>query len=257
MENQEVIRSRSNALLKRAGAAVSGKTPGVMVLEGDRLVDDAVAAGYGLEVVLVSAQREDRARELEAADLEVRRVEHELLARISSLETSPGVMALAVCPDGSELSALGPAEHPRTLVVAGLQDPGNLGALARTAEAAGFTALVTVRGGARCFGPKALRGSMGSLLRLAIWEVDSAEEIAGHLESHGVRQVCAVTRGGTDWRAFSWSPPLAIWVTGETGTSPAIMTDFEGVSIPMAGAVESLNVTVATSLLLFAAGGGA
>lgn len=255
MENDDVIRSRTNSLLKRVGSVVVGKTSDWIVLEGDRLVDDAVAANFDLEVVLVAEDREDRAGELAAAGQSVRRIERELLQRVSALETSPGILALAPRPSTPPLSSFSAKTTPRLLVVAGLQDPGNLGALARSAEAADFCALIVVQGSARPFGPKAIRGSMGSLLRMHVGEFASADEVANHLRESGVRQICAATRGGTNWREFDWSGPLAIWVNGEKGERLESMNSFESVSIPMAGAVESLNVTVATSLLLFAAGG--
>jgi 23S rRNA (guanosine2251-2'-O)-methyltransferase len=83
---------------------------------------------------------------------------------------------------------------------------------------------------------------------------DSAEEVADACEALGIRQITAATRGGRDLRRLDWSGPLALWIGSETGRLPAVCERFEGVSIPMAGSVESLNVTVAASLLLFAAG---
>jgi TrmH family RNA methyltransferase len=250
-----VIRSRSNSLLKRVGAVVSGKERGLCLLEGDRLVDDAIEAGWELDVVLVSEDREERARALEALGCEVRRVEYEHLARVSELGTSPGILSLARAPAVRGLEGLDPATAQRVLVVAGIADPGNLGALARSAEAAGFLALVVVAGGARPFGPKALRGSMGSLLRLRVHEADDFSSLGEHLGCAGYRQIAATTRGGSDWRAFDWAGPLALWVSGETGDTLDEIRGLERVSIPMAGGIDSLNVTVAASLLLFAAGG--
>ena len=254
MDKPPVIRSKSNALLKRAGAVIAGKDTQTLVLEGDRLIDDAIAAGLAIEVILIAESREGRAVELEVAGQSVRRVEDEHLRRVSSLESSPGSLALASRPVPATV-ALDARTTPRVLVVTGLQDPGHLGALARSAEAAGFSAFITTRGGARPFGPKALRGSMGSLLRLKVYEFEDPSAVAQHLASEGFRQVRAVTRGGASWRSFDWSVPIALWVSGETGEGVMQMAEFEGVSIPMAGEVESLNVTVATSLLLFAAGG--
>lgn len=255
MELEPVIRSRTNALLRRVGALAAGKARDAVLLEGDRLVDDALRAGWCPEVVLVTESRGERAEELARSGVPVRLVEDGLLDRVSALETSPGILALVARPEVAGVDALSPASAPRVLVVAGLADPGNLGALARSAEAAGFAALVVARGGARPFGAKALRGSMGSLLRLPVHEGGEAGEIAAALAGAGYRQVAAATRGGEDWRSFDWSRPLALWVGGETGLDPEVMTGFEGVTIPMRGEVESLNVTVATSLLLFAAGG--
>lgn len=254
MEDLSVIRSRTNSLLKRAGSALAGKERGLVVLEGWRLIEDALAAGWTMEVLLFEEEQAERAAELGIAGHAVRLVQADLLSKVSGLRSSPGCLALAQEPVQGGLAALEPESSPRLLVIAGLQDPGNLGALARSAEAAGFSGMVVVAGGAKPFGSKALRGSMGSLLRLPVSCAETPEEVAEHLRAAGYRQVCAATRGGTHWREFDWTAPLAIWVGGEAGAEPQVMGEFEGVSIPMAGQVESLNITVATSLLLFSAG---
>ncbi|MFT7484209.1 MAG: TrmH family RNA methyltransferase [Candidatus Paceibacteria bacterium] len=254
MDENSTIRSRNNALLKRVGGVVSGKDREALVLEGDRLIDDAMSAGWQLEVILVEEEREQRAREWGEQGQSVRLVEKELLRRASGLDSSPGSLALAPIPSAKSMAELDTQQAPRVLVIAGLQNPGNLGALARSAEAAGFGSIVVVAGGARPFGAKALRGSMGSLLRVDVFPAESAHETSEQLRALGYRQVCAATREGKHWQEFDWSTPIAIWVGGEAGLDPEAMSAFEGVSIPMAGQVESLNITVAASLLLFSAG---
>ena len=249
----EVIRSRANPLLKQVGAALAGRAPEWVVLEGDRLIEDALRAGWVLDTVLVAENRPDRAAALGALT-DVRLVEPDALSRVSALKTSPGILALATTPEGWPVDALDLGERALVLVVAGVSDPGNLGALTRAAEAAGAGALVVVAGGASPWHPRALRGSMGSLLRLPVVLVGEADEAASGLAGLGIRNVVAATRGGVPLSSFDWSGPVALWVGGETGRAPEVCSTFEGVTIPMAGSVESLNVTVAASLLLFAAG---
>ena len=101
---------------------------------------------------------------------------------------------------------------------------------------------------------RALRGSMGSLLRLPVISGADAATVRRELDGLGFRHVCASTRGGQTPDQVDWSGPMALWVSGETGDTPAAMRDLPGITIPLAGEVESLNVTVASSLLLFAAG---
>lgn len=249
-----VIRSRSNALIKRIRGVRAGKESERVVLEGERLVRDAVAAGWKLEVALVAESRAALADELAAEGVPVRLVEADVLGTASALESSPGILALAPLPAAQRLEDLSLDAHSLLLAVAGVADPGNLGALARSAEAAGAQAICVVAGGARPFGDKAMRGSMGSLLRLPVVLADTAAELSRRLAEAGVRQVVAATRGGRPWRSFDWSGPLALWVGGETGASLALPVEPESVTVPMAGGAESLNVTVAASLLLFAAG---
>ncbi|MCA8981803.1 MAG: RNA methyltransferase [Planctomycetes bacterium] len=254
MSAKPVIESRTNPLLKRVGAVAAGQDRERILLEGERLVGDALAAGWKLELLLVDAARESDLERF-VGDVDERRlVASGLLDRVSALKTAPGVLALAPAPPSRRLADLEFAADALLLVVAGVADPGNFGALARSAEAAGASALCVLPGGVSPWNPKALRGSMGSLLRVPVCVFDSPRELADELDALGARSVRAETRGGTPWRAFDWSGRIALWVGAETGSTPDLARGFEGVSIPMAGAAESLNVTVATSLLLFAAG---
>ncbi len=254
MTRREVLRSTSNPAVALVRSALAGREKGLVVLEGDRLIDDALRAGCEFELALVAEGRIERADELERRGVDVRLAADSLIERLSALASTQGAIALARAPRSASLSAphLGP--EALVLVVAGVSDPGNLGALARSAEAAGAEALCIVQGGASPWNSKALRGSMGSLLRLAVVPFASAEVAAQQLGEHGFRQVRAATRGGRTPSEFDWTGRVALWVGSETGELPEVGTHFEGVTIPMRGAVESLNVTVAASLLLFAAG---
>ena|SRR5688572_6013589 len=254
MQQATVIRSRDNPTLKRAGAVQAGKAGDAILLEGERLVAEARAAGLAFEAVLISEERELLARELEAAGLPVRRAEAHLLARVSDLVTSPGVLALCATPPERTLETLALPGDALGLAVAGLNEPGNLGALARSAEAAGASFLTLVAGTVSPWNPKALRGSMGSLLRLPIVHFPNARAAREALERHGFRQVTAATRGGERPSRFDWSGRVALWIGAESGALPEEASSLERLTIPMAGRVESLNVAVAASLLLFAAG---
>jgi TrmH family RNA methyltransferase len=258
----EPITSASNSNVKRVRRVAAGKEPDVLLLEGERLVRDALGAALGFELLLVADDRIELAREFEAAGEFPLVVEASLLDRIGKLKSAGGVLALAPAPrqrvlDGEDglASLLAKDANALVLVAAGVSDPVNLGALARSAEAAGVAALVHVQGGGVSpWNPRALRGSMGSLLRLPIFVASSAEEAVQSLQGASIRIVRGATRGGANFSTFDWSGPIALWVGGEVGAVDAAVAAFETVSIPMAGAAESLNVTVASSLLLFAAG---
>ena len=244
------IRSAANPALKRVRAALAGREPGLAVLEGDRLIADARAAGLAFELLLLADDRDPA----ELAPLEARPVERGLLQGVSRLRTSPGSLALVRAPRPRPLSDLELGGEPLLAVAAGIADPGNLGALARTAEAAGSGALVVVGGGCSPWNEKALRGSMGSLLRLPVCLAPAAAPAAAELARRGFRQVRAATRGGVPLERFDWSGSVALWLASETGALPPEAAGLEGVSIPMAGAAESLNVGAAAAVLLFAAG---
>jgi len=255
--DSETIRSPSHPLLKRVRAAAAGRAQGEILLEGDRLVDEARLAGLRLDVCLVDELRGDRLAELRRLGVEVRAVRAGLLEGVGQLRSSPGCLALAAEPRAGGLEVLPTDPGALVVVAAGVQDPGNLGALARTAEAAGAAALCVLEGGCSPWNPKVLRGSMGSVLRLPTLRL-GAEAALGELEQRGFRQVRALTRGGEAHDAFDWSGRVALWLAAETGELPpeldSAMRRFSGVSISMAGQAESLNVTAAAAVLLFAAG---
>jgi len=252
-EGHEVIRSRANPSLKRVDRVARGKEPDAMLLEGERLVLDALGAGHLAELLLV---REDHVALLERLEgPRTRAVAPSLFERLGTLSTPPGVLGIFPRPARRDEEAL-EAEldrHELVLGVAGVADPGNLGALARCAEAAGATALVLAPGGARPFTPKALRGSMGSLLRLAVYEVADLGRAVGSLAAAGFGQRVAATRGGAPLDDAVFPRRVAVWMSGETGEAPPELSVCEPVTIPMGGEVESLNVTVAGALMLFAA----
>lgn len=244
-------------MLKRARSVGKGREAGLVLVEGERLLADALRAGLAPETVLVE---ESSARAMEGLleGIDVRVCADGLLDGVGSVKTNPGVAAIFPEPRaaGWESLVTSPEGGAQLLVcVAGVADPGNLGALARVAEAAGAAALVVAPGGARPFGPKALRGSMGSLFRLPVVMPESIAAALERLSDVGYEHFLAATRGGDSMHDCSFAPFTALWVTSETGETPDELRAARPVTIPMFGEVESLNVTVAGALLAFAASG--
>ncbi|MDE0903417.1 MAG: RNA methyltransferase [Planctomycetota bacterium] len=251
----DLIESRQNPALKRVRGIAAGKEKGTLLLEGSRLVTDAIGAKATLEIILLDERTDPHALLEAGANPEIMRwVKAGLLDGTGGVLSTPGVIALGAPPPEIELSSLQPGPQDLLLVACGISDPGNLGALARAAEAAGARALVQVAGGVSPWNVRALRGSMGSLLRLPVVCGAEAGEVAQALTAQGWKSVAAATREGQPLGEFDWSGPRALWVSGETSGDPECFAEFDQVTIPMAGQVESLNVTVAGALLLFAAG---
>jgi len=209
----------------------------------------ALESGAAVERALVAKGRApEEVRALEASGIEVVETTEKVFSSLSTLESPEGILAVARRPKRPAENL--PAEGI-VLVSAGIQDPGNVGALARVAEAAGARALVLSKGSADPFSPKALRGSMGSLLRIPVFEIDDLSI----LRTRGFRLAALVPRGGVDFREADWTPPVAILLGREgSGLGDAALAgaDFR-VTIPMRGAVESLNVATAAALVLYEA----
>jgi TrmH family RNA methyltransferase len=173
---------------------------------------------------------------------------------MSPVRQPSGTIAIARHGPASLADVL--ARRPQlVLVVSDVQDPGNLGAIIRAAEACGGSGVVSAPGSADPFGWKALRGSMGSALRLPIAvRVPLAETLAAARAS-GLRILAAVARGGTALPSSDLRPPSVILLGGEGQGLPAAIVDAadDRITIPMRPPVESMNVATAAAIVLYEA----
>lgn len=245
---------------------------GLMIVEGVRLAEEALSEGVRIAAA-VSGPRlgnDPRGRELVAglrrAGVVIRQADEALLRSLHDTESHQGILLLVPRPsfDLDEFTAT--SERASLLLVAcGVQDPGNMGALIRLADAADADGLLAM-GGADPFGPKAVRASAGSVFRLAVARRPEADRSALRaLKAAGIRVVGSVVTGGRDYRLSDWAPPVAVLVGGEgAGLTEEILAEIDlPVTIPINPRVESINVAAAAALLLFEAtrnlspGGGA
>jgi RNA methyltransferase, TrmH family len=231
-----------------------------MLLDGAHLVSEALAAGIRLRDVAFTA----RARASEegarlAADLEQRGVAvvdvtDSVMEVMSPVSSPSGVIAIAERPASSLDRVL--EDAPQLLVaVVDVQEPGNVGAIVRAAEACWATGVVCCGASADAFGPKALRGSMGSALRLPVASGVPAADAFAAIRARRIRLVAAVPSGGARPHALDLRLPTALLFGGEGPglTADALDAADETVSIPMRAPVESLNVAVAVALLTWEA----
>jgi RNA methyltransferase, TrmH family len=252
------ITSRQHPLVARFRDAARGDADGIMLLDGAHLVGDAVDAGVALLVAAVtpSAFEDDDLQALVSAlgaqGVEVTLVSAPVMDAISPVRSSSAIVALAAHPPAPG-EAFYRSAAPLIVVAVDVQDPGNVGAIVRVAEAAGGTGVVVAGASARPFGWKALRGSMGSALRLPIVAGVTADEAVDAARSHGCRIVAAVPRDGRPIFEADLAGPLAILVGGEGRGLPGALVDAadERVTIPMQAPVESLNAAVTAALLLY------
>lgn len=254
------ITSRQNPLVARFRTAARGDVGGVMLLDGAHLVADAIAAAvtFQLAAVTPASSEEPAIRPLLDAlgrsGVEVITVSASVMDAVSPVKTPTGIVALAECPAaGAERLYAGPV----ALVVCAVdvQDPGNLGAIVRVAEAAAATGFVAAGGSANPFGWKALRGSMGSALRLPIASEVTAEEALADAKRHGCRVMAAVPREGRSIFEVDLTGPIAVLIGGEGHGLTAAVADAadERVTVPMQAPVESLNAAVTAALILYEA----
>jgi RNA methyltransferase, TrmH family len=262
MPASETLRSRANPLYKRLLALKQkGASGGLCLLEGPKLTLEALGAG----LTLVEAAAAPRAEatplgaralaELRAHGVAVRVMAEPLVASLSEAATSQGLVALATRPsfDAERVFTGESRSAPLVLLIDGVQDPGNLGALLRSAEAAGATGALLTTGCADPFSWKALRGSMGSAFRLPHVAGLSIDDALARLAAHGVAVYATAADGDRRYDEADLRGSVAI-VVGREGAGLAAAVQQRAAArlrIPLAPKVESLNVGVAAALVLF------
>ena len=259
----QVISSRQNAIVRvyRELASEPDHDGARLLLDGAHLVRDAHAAGLTFESVAVAASRVaaqseegEVARLLEAAGAPVVTVSDTVFEAMSPVRSPSGLIAIAR-RSPSDISAICNTKRGFTLVAVDVQDPGNLGALMRAAEAGGVTGMVVAGASAHPFSWKALRGSMGSALRLPVASGADVNATVTCLRTNGTKTVASVPRGTRGPDDIDWRGSVALFLGGEGPGLPANIVSQcdDHVTIPMAPQVESLNVAVAGGILIYAA----
>ena len=257
-----MITSRDNSLLRRARAVRDGKEPASIFIEGLRLCEEALASGLNIEAVIYSEEiaRKERPalliKALENLGAKSAAVSEKLLESISYTKTPQGIVMLASRPAGDKASF--EARHPDVpllVVMHSINNPVNVGAIVRAAEAAGATGVIATKATADPFSPKALRGAMGSAFRVPIWTEVTYLDVINWCHEREVRTIGAGAKASKNYIDFDWRGPCALIVGPEsTGLSSDEMAIAdEAVRIPMKGSAESLNVAVATGILLYEA----
>jgi TrmH family RNA methyltransferase len=253
------IRSRSNPLFQRFRALKDKGAADLCLLEGPKLLEEAWLSGIALVEVVAAppAETGERGNRLLASlrdrGTAVRRMDAGLVAALSETETSQGVLALARRPTFDEDALF--RGTPLIVVAVAVQDPGNLGGLLRTAEAAGATGAYLTAGAADPLSWKALRGSMGSALRLPHVRGLPADEVVRRLRGRGVAVLATTALGPVPYDRADLRRPFALLLGGEGAGLPdeLVRGADQELSIPMHGRAESLNVGVAAGILLFEA----
>ncbi len=258
----QLITSRDNALLRLARAVRDGKKDDLVFVEGLRLCEEALRSALEIEAVIVSEELLRKARvaeaieELEKAARRSASVTEKLLESVSYTKTPQGIVVLARRPESSEKQLSHKINQNSLLVVMHqINNPVNVGAILRTAEAAGTSGVIATRNTSDPFSPKSLRGAMGSAFRLPIWTGPEYAEMIEWCSTRGIQTVCADADATLAYTDLDWTRATALIMGPEsTGLSDdETKSASQIVSIPMHGDVESLNVSVAAGILLFEA----
>lgn len=258
-ERGVILTSLQNPLVKhirKLHQAKGRRSCGQFLLEGTHLVQEAALAGYPLEVVCCTPAWEQRYPELrqalEAYTPRLETVTPEVLSAIATTVNPDGVAAIA--PHRSPL-ALSSAVLSLGIVAETLQDPGNLGTLIRSATAAGADGLWLSSDSVDPEHPKVLRASAGQWFRFPVQVNPNLVSQVQQWRQAGVQVLGTSTQGALDYWTVDFRPPTVIVLGNEgAGLSSALLEQVtQNVRIPVDPAVESLNVAIAATLLLYEA----
>ena len=269
-ERLRAISSRQNALVKDLRKAFVQATPvedGSVAIEGVKLVEEAIRSGLRLRAVFFSESGRERANRLLPQlghATETILLPNDIFQSAVATETPQGVAAL-VYPLASTLEDLFRPSRasnddapltttPLILGCAGLQDPGNLGTILRSAEAFGASGVLSTDGTVSAANPKVARASAGSVFRLPCVKLSTAKALTA-IEEHGLRLAVTSSHNGCPVHEIDLTLPTAIFIGSEGQGVPRALLDRadDAILIPHSPKVESLNAAIAARILLYEA----
>ena len=248
----ESISSPKNEKIKelvKLQTAKGRKKAGMYLLEGEHLVEEAIKERAQIKLIVVTSNRlEDYKKLLAQADVQVLVVSQDVFHKLSMTETTQGILAVVEIVKQEILPHKG-----RFIVLDAVQDPGNLGTIVRTADAAGFDAVILGTGTVDLYNDKVLRSMQGSHFHIPVFQAN-LQEYLPILKEKGVQvAVTALHRDSKDYSVLQGATDVAIVVGNEgQGVSDDVIDLADVVvTIPMFGKAESLNVSIASALLMY------
>lgn len=236
--------------LRELQKARARRETGLFLVEGVKMVDEALASGFCRTLVAepqVLRADADRVSRAEAAGCEVLAVSRAVMEALSEAKTPQGIVCTVAVPEQAQALT-----GNRIVALDGVQDPGNVGTILRTADAAGFDGALLGAGCADLYGAKTLRATMGSVFRVPTRRTDNLADELAQMRAQGYA-VVATELGGADFYAHC-PRTRAVLVIGSEGhgVSEAVRAvATHHLALPMRGGAESLNAAVAAGIMLY------
>lgn len=256
------IQSRDNQKLKFARSVRDGREREYIFVEGLRLCEEILKTDLSCKNCFLTAEFLNRTSSAKIVEdilskkIEVNEVDAQIFDSLSDTKTSQGIMIIAEKPQtGKEIIERRLSADSFILLLHQINNPSNLGAILRTAEAVGISGVITTKGTTDVFSPKSLRGSMGAGFRLPFWTNADFFSILQWAGDNQIKTICADVKSAKTYTEINWNErKLLIFGSEGHGLTAAEMnaTD-ESLIIPMENSVESLNVAVACGVILFEA----
>lgn len=231
-------------------------------VEGLRLCEELLKTNLQIQNVFISTEFlnkpsvENFIKTLISKSLDINEVEQKAFNSLSDTKNSQGIVLIAEKPlTGKEIIERHLPSTPLLLLLHKINNPSNLGAILRTAEAAGVNGVITTSGSTDAFSPKALRGAMGAAFRLPFWANADFFEALRWADERKIKSVCADIKSRKSYAEIDWkkSKLLIFGSEGHGLTESEMKAADESLLIRMENEVESLNVAVACGIILFEA----
>ena len=224
---------------------------GLYLIEGENLLEEAVKNGAGIKTVLMCR---DYRGSLFGTEDKSFCLSDKLFEQLAQTETTQGIMAIVEKPELSPDRFLDRGGG-NFIVLDRLQDPGNIGTILRTADAAGYELAIVMKGTADVFSPKAVRAATGSLFRMPVVFMDSAHELAEFTRAAGKKLVATCFDTDRYYYDEDLKKNIALIIGNEgNGISGELIEGSDvKIKIPMYGNIESLNASVAAGILMYEA----
>lgn len=249
-----MITSKTNPQVKnlvRLRNAKERKEQNRIIIEGYREISRAVACGFQIDTLYICPEIADKGKDIPSNNVE--EVSLDVFDKIAYREGSDGLLALAV-PKYAELNSFKPGKDPLIIVLETVEKPGNLGAVMRTADAAGADAVIIADPRTDIFNPNAIRASIGCIFSVPLFACTS-EECIQWLRQNNIRIYCTYLKASIDYLEADFRKGSAIVMgTEATGISDIWVQEADqNIIIPMNGIADSLNVSVTTAIVTFEA----
>lgn len=259
-----MISSTSNEKIKHVAKLVKSagerKDLGVFVVEGERICreipKDRFIEGYISESFLKKSGIAETSDGVTFNGLGYTAVSDQVYKKMSDTVKGQGILAVAGQLNKDPIDFVDEFEDGdvKLLLLENIQDPGNLGTMIRTAEAAGFDGIITDKNTVDVYNPKVIRSTMGGIFRMPVMAADDFADMLSQLRIRDIKLYGAILEGSVDFRKAEYSNRLGILIGNEGNglTNEARLLSDVHVRIPMKGQVESLNAAVAASVLMYA-----
>ena len=243
------------SLMQLQEKAKARKQSGTFLIEGQREIELAIKGNYEIETILFCPELfiQSKNRNIEISKYQKIEISRDVYQKLAYRDTTEGILAIAKTKNLS-LSDLQLPENPLILVLESIEKPGNIGAMLRTADAANIDAVILANPKTDLYNPNIVRSSVGCLFTNQI-ATGTTEEVIAFLKAKNINFYSATLQNSNEYHKVDYSTPTALVVGTEATGLTQLWRDesTQNIIIPMQGAIDSMNVSVAAAILLFEA----